>query len=229
MYSSLGYTSIQIGINHQMTSPINQMLLNQSFWTPTEQQLYRDEMRSHINDLMKDNNDLTDRKCILHTFSNGGMQCYQNIKPLLPTPSAYIFDSAPGSPGVIESFDIPGKIFRSNNPTAALPVSAAISTLANVGYCFRFLLFPFRQMNLLPSNMVPRLHETVGTAPCLVINGTDDVIIKPKNVRDAVAMLDAKGSRIEQHEMSGEHCLLLRENPSLYTGLICDFIEKIKE
>ena len=178
---------------------------------------------------MNDNSDLKDRKVILHTFSNGGMQCYQNIKPLLPTPSAYIFDSAPGSPGVIDSFDIPGKIFRSNNPTAPFPVSATLSILANVGYSFRFLLYPIRQMNLLPKNMVPQLHETVGIAPCLVLYGTDDNIVTPQNVRDAVDMLSNKGCRIEQHEMRGEHCLLLRQNPSLYTRLISEFIEKIKD
>ena len=130
MYSELGYTSVQLGLNLEPMSHLNEMLMNQSFWTLSEQEYYREEMKKHVDKVSSE----LDRKVILHMFSNGGTQVYMSLKlgilyskffgykfeinpckkDLLPEPSAYIFDSAPGSPGIIDTLDIPGKIFRSN-------------------------------------------------------------------------------------------------------------------
>ena len=244
MYSKLGYTSVQLGLNLEPMSHLNEMLMNQSFWTPSEQEYYRAEMKKHVDEISSE----LDRKLILHMFSNGGTQVYMSLKfgifmlslvfgqkfiinpyqkDLLPEPSAYIFDSAPGSPGIIDTLDIPGKIFRSNNPSIPLPVSMGVSAIVDFAYCFRSLLYPFRQMDLMPSKMVPGLHQTVKSSPCLVLYGTEDDLIQPKMVHIAVDQLRSNGCNVETYLLNGKHCMLMRENPELYPKLLTDFIQNI--
>ena len=76
MYSKLGYTSVQLGLNLEPMSLMNEMLMNQSFWTPSEQEYYRSEMKKHVDEISSE----LDRKLILHMFSNGGTQVYMSLK-----------------------------------------------------------------------------------------------------------------------------------------------------
>ena len=50
-------------------------------------------MKDYFNQIWEDHPDLKNRKIVVHTFSNNGIQTWYNVKELLNHPVGFIFDS----------------------------------------------------------------------------------------------------------------------------------------
>ena len=82
--------AIQIGVDNRLDSGVNTMLMNCSFWSPSEKEIFRNELEPHFDAIRQSYPGLLDKRSILHTFSNGGMQAYLTAQPLLPKPEGKI-------------------------------------------------------------------------------------------------------------------------------------------
>merc|ERR1711971_542846 len=115
MYSTLGYASIQFGVNLNKIKGFNSLANQQSFWAAPERALYQEAMSDKIENFRKEYPDLVDRRFALTTFSNNGLQTWDQTKSNFEHPKGFIFDSGPTLPTELESFVIPGRIFSANN------------------------------------------------------------------------------------------------------------------
>ena len=79
--------------------------------------------------------------------------------------------------------DIPGKIFRSNNPKAPLSKKIAVSIAGNVGWIAAHFILPFKNDFLFPVYLVKMVPEMVSDADSLVLLAKDDIICPPPSVR----------------------------------------------
>lgn len=81
-------------------------------------------MAEYMEPLWKEHPDLTETAPIVHTFSNNGIQTWFNLAEVFQPHKGVIFDSGPSCP---PTWDVPGLIFRLNNPTAPVLVKLAVS------------------------------------------------------------------------------------------------------
>ena len=107
MYASLGYATIQFGVNLNKLEGFNSLVMDcqcalnnlpildiywlkqlnlqsrkasqQSFWRKAERDLYAEAMSEKIEDFRSSCPDLTDRPFALQTFSNNGLQTWAQI------------------------------------------------------------------------------------------------------------------------------------------------------
>ena len=113
----------------------------QSFWDTSERAMYTEMMEEHMEPLWKEHPDLQQAAPVVHTFSNNGIQTWFNLAEVFQPHKGVIFDSCPSCP---PTWDVPGQIFRLNNPNAPLLVKLAVS----LGKWLKFFLINLCYQNL---------------------------------------------------------------------------------
>merc|ERR1712212_1105369 len=187
-----------------------------------DRQMYTDLMATKFDKFYNENPEYKDRNVVVQSFSNNGIQTYNNVKSLLPHPTAFIFDSGPAYCIFPYDFDIPGKIYRSNNPNASLVNKILVSSSANFLYQCRVFVYPFREMDNMPEKLVPRVPELVGNSPSLILAGRGDFLTPPSWLMAEEKRLRDAGRAVTYVELDGLHCTMLRDSPERYRESIVD-------
>jgi len=222
----MGYSSIQIGVNLTSLKGFNSLAAQQSFWSNIERQMYTDLMEQKFDKFYSEHPQAKEADVILQTFSNNGIQTWNNVRAHLQHPKAFIFDSGPANCTFPQDFDIPGKIYRSNNPNASLSNKILVSMAGNFGYMTRFAIYPFREMDNMPEKLVPRVPELVQNSPSLILAATGDFLTPPKLMKIEEERFKAANKKVEFHILEGIHVTMLRDDRENYKNIISEFVQK---
>jgi len=225
MYSEMGYASIIIGVDLSKKTGLDALLAQQSFWDTETRRIYTDLMAENFDKIWTEYPELKEPRLVTHTFSNNGIQTWCNVRELLPKPVGFVFDSGPSNP---ISLDIPGKIFRSNNPNAPLSKKIAVSMVGNIGWAAAHFILPFKNDFLFPVFLVKMVPDIVSDADSLVLLAKDDIICPPPSVRKEYKRIVNHGkSNCTLEELNGGHCMMLKEDNENYRRIIKQFMDKL--
>ena len=127
MYEEMGHSSVMVGVD--LTAVKNSekgaaLAKQQTFWDENERAMYTEMMEEYMKPLWEEHPDLEQISPIVHTFSNNGIQTWFNLTDVFQPHKGVIFDSGPACP---PDWDVPGKIFRLNNPNAPLLIKIAVT------------------------------------------------------------------------------------------------------
>ena len=93
MYQKFGCPSMQIGVDLTKKKGLNALASQQTYWDTDARGLFTDIMRDHFDEVWREHPDLIQRKVVVHSFSNNGIQTWCNVRDLLDHPVGFIFDS----------------------------------------------------------------------------------------------------------------------------------------
>jgi len=230
MYEKLGHSSVMVGVD--LTAVKNgekgaALAKQQTFWDTSERAMYTEMMEEHMEPLWKEHPDLKETAPIVHTFSNNGIQTWFNLAEVFQPHKGVIFDSSPSCP---PRWDVPGLIFRLNNPNAPLLVKLAVSLVSNSVYSLRNLLKLKKQGMLIPDDMMEMIPPLLGEAPSLYLAGKLDVLTPPDSIEVEVNRAIEYGlSKTEFHVLEGGHCTMLRDDGENYQRIIVNWIKSLDQ
>ena len=186
-------------------------------------------MADKIDAFRHDHPDLAGRPFALTTFSNNGLQTWDQLRHNFAQPEAFIFDSGPTMPTELESFPIPGRIFAANNPNAPILQKALVALVGNIGYALGrawLLKMGGSDLELMTDLLVPRLsRDMINGSPSMILFGEGDLLIPESAARRVFEMFLEQGNEhVEYHVLPGGHCTILKESRDVYVKLVDQFL-----
>ena len=184
-------------------------------------------MADKIADFRDIHPDLAERPFVLNTFSNNGLQTWDQLQHNFERPNGFIFDSGPALPNEMESFPIPGRIFAANNPNAPFLQKALVAAVGNSVYLVvRHMMSGKSDLGLMPDVLIPRLsRDMINGLPSIVLFGQGDLLVPESSAQRVVDMLREQGEQVEYHVLNGGHCTILRDDRENYVKLVEKFLK----